>query len=183
MKKKSIIIASLTIVTVFVGVIYWQSNGKLFNKKEEVEQGVAKPAPAKEETDDEILTHYKTGRYTAIARKINPYDKEQELSIITFHDYEKFNEPPPVDCGTRATTCYILLKKGGDAEVIARVYSASSPFRSAIEGDFVDRIINDTPLIRFIDKDNVILRSVGGFAGEVSFIKINLRTKEVEIKK
>lgn len=155
--------------------MYWRENVTQSKLKETETASLTK-----EETDNDIVEHYKTGEYTVIAKRINPYDKEQELRIVTFHDYKKFNEPPPVDCGTRATTCYILLKRGEGVEIIARVYSASSPFISEIEGDFVDKIINGIPLVRFVDVNNVVLRSVGGSASDISLIKLDLKTKNLK---
>ena len=132
------------------------------------------------ETDEELIKKYERGEFTVIGSKKNPYKPDEELTIVSFHDYKKFNEPPPMFCGTRSTTCYIFFKKDSNIEVITRVYSASSPFSGGLEGDFVNKTINNVPLIKFIDADNVILRSVGGFTGKISFIKINLRTKEIE---
>lgn len=149
--------------------------GKSFELHELVEQ--------QKLTDKELVENYKKGGYTIIGSKINPYDSEQEIIIITFHDYKKFNEPPPVSCGTRSTDCYVFLRTKNIIDVIARFYSATSPYKVDLEGDFSSGITDDAPLIKFTDKDSVVLHSIGGFSGEISFIKINLKTKEVEILK
>lgn len=149
--------------------------GKSFELHEWVE--------SKKLTDEELVENYKKGEYTIIGKETNPHDSEQEIIILTFHDYKKFNEPPPISCGTRSTDCYIFLKTKNIIDVIIKVYSANSPYKVDLEGDFSSGVIDGIPLIKFIDGDNVVLRSIGGFAGEASLIKINLETKEIEILK
>ncbi|MBI4946677.1 MAG: diacylglycerol kinase, partial [Bacteroidetes bacterium] len=136
--------------------------------------------PPKEETDEEIIENYKSGKFTVIGSEINPYNQRYELIILTFHDYNKFNEPAPHWCGEHSINCYILLKTNDNVSVIAKVYSASfSYWNKGLKADFITGKINNIPLINFLDKENAVLRSGDTLSGPASFFKINLNTKEI----
>lgn len=133
-----------------------------------------------EETDEEIIANYKGDNFTVIGSKVNPYNQDQKLIILTFHDYKKFNEPAPKWCGEHSTNCYILLKTKDNINVIARAYSGSYQYwDKGLKADFTGENIDNIPLIKFLDKENVVLRSNNTLSGQMSFLKINLSTKEV----
>lgn len=147
---------------------------------------------SKPETDDEIISKYQNGNFTVIGNKINPYNLNQEIIILTFFDYKKNNELSPKTCGLHSTSCFVLLKDDNKVEVLTRAYREDLLylFNVGIEADFInfdkmefinlsEATMNKIPLIQFIDEKNIMLRNTDSLREYMSFIFVNLDTKQI----
>lgn len=157
--------------------------GKAF----ELHEWVESPKP----TDEEIIENYKNGEYGTVAEEKNPYNIPESIIILSSFLYKKSNEPVQLSygCGRGLADCYIFHEfervddSGTHYPEVELLYRSDKDYPSGFSLNLFERSdeIERIPTIKFIDSENVIIKSEdgGGFLISFSFFNLNLKTKKI----